>query len=139
MISAVACMALAIYFEARGEPVIGQIAVGHVILNRTLDKRFPENVCEVVFQGQTYKWKPDLPIRHRCQFSFWCDGKSDKPKNYSAYEEAVHLSRMVLNSDFADPTEGSTHYHTIEILPSWASSKTSIVRINNHIFYRWEK
>ena len=59
MISAVACMALAIYFEARGEPAIGQIAVGHVILNRTLDKRFPENVCEVVFQGQTYKWKPD--------------------------------------------------------------------------------
>ena len=139
MISAVACMALALYFEARGEPVTGQIAVGHVILNRVLDKRFPESVCEVVFQGQTYKSKPDLPIRNKCQFSFWCDGKSDKPKNYAAYQEAVYLSRMILNSDFSDPTEGSTHYHTIEILPSWASSKTSIVRINNHIFYRWEK
>ena len=139
MISAVACMALALYFEARGEPAIGQIAVGHVILNRTMDKRFPKNVCEVVFQGQTYKWKPDLPIRHRCQFSFYCDGKSDKPGNHTAHVEAVYLSKMILDSRLPDPTEGSTHYHSVAVLPSWASSKTAVVRINNHIFYRWEK
>ena len=63
MLAAVACMALALYFEARGEPVVGQIAVGHVISNRVADPRYPDTVCEVVMQGPTYSWKPDFPAR----------------------------------------------------------------------------
>ena len=139
MISAITCMAIALYFEARGEPVVGQIAVGHVIMNRASDNRYPGEICDVVTQGPTYRWKPELPIKHRCQFSFWCDGRSDEPKDKEVYGKAVFLSEQILNSDLADPTEGSTHYHATSVLPGWAKSKTSVVRIDNHIFYRWEK
>jgi|TARA_R110000822_G_scaffold61714_9_gene152364 spore germination cell wall hydrolase CwlJ-like protein len=137
MLAAVACMALALYFEARGEPVVGQIAVGHVISNRVADPRYPDTVCEVVMQGPTYSWKPDFPARHRCQFSFYCDGKSDKPKDVEAYSRAVALSRMIISGGTNDPSEGATHYHANYVLPSWASSKARVIRINDHVFYRW--
>jgi spore germination cell wall hydrolase CwlJ-like protein len=63
------CLAQNIYFEARGEPLLGKIAVGHVVLNRVADKRFPGHVCKVIQQGGNRRL-------HRCQFSWWCDGKA---------------------------------------------------------------
>jgi spore germination cell wall hydrolase CwlJ-like protein len=133
------CLALAIYFEARGEPVIGQVAVGQVVINRTADRRYPNNVCEVVKQGPTYKWTQDFPVRHRCQFSWYCDGKSDIPRDPKSFTLAVHLSAILLAGEIADPTEGATHYHASYVRPSWAAAKTQTLRIDNHIFYRWEQ
>ena len=132
------CLALAIYFEARGEPVVGQVAVGQVILNRAADHRYPNSVCAVVKQGPTYNWTQDFPVRHRCQFSWYCDGKSDTPKDLKSFALAISLSATLLAGEMADPTEGATHYHASYVLPAWASSKTKTVRINDHIFYRWE-
>ena len=66
------CMALNIYHEARGEPIEGKIAVGHVVLNRAASRRFPGQICAVVKQGGENR-------RYRCQFSWWCDGRSDRP------------------------------------------------------------
>ena len=62
MISTLACLATAIYFEARGEPTLGQIAVGQVIMSRVADPRYPDNVCDVVTEGYYYSWNPEIPI-----------------------------------------------------------------------------
>lgn len=71
MLETITCLAIAIYFEARGEPDVGQVAVGNVILNRTRDPRFPNDVCSVITQGPTHKWNQQYPIKHKCQFSFY--------------------------------------------------------------------
>ena len=75
------CLALNIYFEARSEPLDGKLAVGHVVLNRAADKRYPNKICEVVKQGGEKR-------RNKCQFSWWCDGRSDRPRDLQAWKES---------------------------------------------------
>tara|TARA_R110000803_G_scaffold38467_4_gene83234 strand:+ start:7207 stop:7632 length:426 start_codon:yes stop_codon:yes gene_type:complete len=137
MLSAIACMAVAIYFEARSEPLIGRAAVAHVIFNRVMDDRYPDSVCDVVKQGRLGSSVGPVKL-NQCQFSFYCDGESDKPTDMKAYTAAVELSQLVLNASFYDPTEGATHYHTTSVRPEWAAPMKHIVTINNHMFYRWE-
>ena len=139
LISSIICMATAIYFEARGEPLAGKIAVAHTIMNRVDDTRFPDTVCDVVTQGPTYSWKQDYPVKNKCQFSFYCDGKSDVAANQEVFEDAVTIARAVIDGSMPDLSEGATHYHATYVLPSWAASKTKTVTINNHVFYRWER
>lgn len=134
---AITCMAVAVYFEARGEPLVGQLAVAHVIINRTKDERYPGNICEVVKQGPTYKWKEGYPVRDKCQFSFYCDGKSDKPTDKDAYTLARIISFNAISGRTNDPTEGATHYHAYYVNPDWSDSKKIKIRINDHIFYYW--
>ncbi len=136
--TAITCLALNIYFEARNQSTIGQIAVAQVAMNRVIDERFPNTVCEVVRQGQTYSWNPDLPIRNRCQFSWWCDGKSDIPKDEQAYEKAMLMAVGVYMGHLDDFVDGATHYHATYVMPDWSESKQYIVRIDDHVFYRWE-
>ena len=75
MLTELACMATAIYFEARGEPMVGQVAVAQVIMSRVNDERYPDTVCDVVKQGYYYSWDKIIQIRDKSQFSFLCDGK----------------------------------------------------------------
>ena len=138
------CLALNTYHEAKNQSMIGQIAVAEVVMNRVQDKRFPNSVCEVVKQGPTRpSWedpKKEYPIKHRCQFSWYCDGKSDIPKNEKAWKKAQDYAYLVLYNRIAiDVTEGATHYHATYVRPSWAKTKTKTTRIDKHIFYRWEK
>ena len=114
------------------------MAVAQVVMNRGRDDRYPNTVCEVVKQGPTYSWKPDFPVRNRCQFSWYCDGKSDKAKEKGAWETAVMVAHGVYYGNLDDFVEGATHYHDYYVRPSWASSKTYITRIDDHIFYRWD-
>ena len=93
------CLALTIYFEARGEPDEGKIAVGHVVMNRAQNPLFPEKICGVVRQGGVK--------RYRCQFTWWCDGRSDLPRNWSAWERSKALARSVFWEDSKDPTQGA--------------------------------
>ena len=132
------CLALNVYHEAKNQSFIGQVAVAQVVMNRVKDKRYPNTVCEVVKQGQTYKWKPSFPIKNRCQFSWYCDGKSDKPMEIKAWEDAMHVANGVYNQHLDDFVEGATHYHADYVNPSWAETKTYVTRIDDHIFYRWE-
>ena len=132
------CLALNIYWEARSESIDGQYAVGAVVLNRVKDTRFPNTICEIVYQGPIYKSKPELPVRNRCQFSWYCDGKNDNPRNRTAYSVAVTIAETLLKMK-NDIIDGATHYHASYILPEWAKTKTKIIQIDNHIFYRWEK
>ena len=78
---AILCLALNVYHEAKNQPFIGQVAVAQVIMSRVYDDRYPNTVCEVVKQGYYYTWDNNKPIRDKCQFSFWCDGKPETIKD----------------------------------------------------------
>ena len=120
--------------------MIGQVATAQVVMNRVADSRYPNTVCEVVKQGPKYKGS-DVPVRHKCQFSWFCDGKSDEPKlDSKEWFKAQDYARIVLSGRIVlDVTEGATHYHATYVKPSWAKTKTRTTRIESHIFYRWEK
>lgn len=133
------CLAKNIYFEARNQSTIGQFAVGMVTINRVKDSRFPNTICGVVKQARTYK--NGFPIRNKCHFSWYCDGLSDKIRNHKAYQIAQEIAEDVLvvyESGF-DPTDGATHYHAVNVNPYWTKEKTLLGRVDDHIFYRWDK
>lgn len=128
------CLALNIYFEARNQSFEGQIAVTHVVFNRVADPQFPDNVCDVIYQARTYE--SGFPKRHQCQFSWYCDGKSDEPREQAAFLKAMRVIRYMIIFDIDDVTDGATHYHATSVFPDWAKSKKKTVQIGDHIFYR---
>ena len=146
------CMALNIYHEAKNQSVTGQIAVGLVVINRVKDNRFPDTICDVIMQGpirESWKTKknPDLndeermyyPIRNRCQFSWYCDGKDDTPREPTAWELATHIAEKLLFSrQYAGMLDGATHYHADYVSPAWRLDMTRISQVDDHIFYRWD-
>ncbi len=139
------CLAKNMYYEARNQGTAGWMAVTAVVLNRVNDDRFPNTICEVIEEGPTRKsWKDPtvkIPIKHRCQFSWYCDGLSDKPKDKTTYEFFLGISDTILSNEmpFFDITGGATHYHADYVIPAWAKTKTKTTRIDRHIFYRWER
>lgn len=122
------CLALAIYFESRGEPDAGQRAVGHVVMNRMKDDSFPGSVCEVVREG-------GQEVLHRCQFSWWCDGKSTVPANPVAWTRSMALARAIFWGFSDDPTAGALWFHAEYVDPSWNSRFVRGPQIGLHIFY----
>ncbi len=122
------CLALNVYWEARSESIPGQVAVAAVTLNRVQSPRFPANVCDVVRQGGEVR-------RHRCQFSWWCDGKKDDPLDDDAWRRATTLARLVSAGVIDDPTGGALWYHADYVTPHWATAKEKITKIGRHIFY----
>jgi len=144
------CLADNMYFEARNQSWRGIIAVGMVTLNRVSDNRFPDILCDVVKQGPTSKWwfkekGKVVPIRHRCQFSWYCDGKSDKIPQFdidlynAIFTKATRMIGAYNWGQLDDMTKGSTHYHADYVYPEWREQKTKMLQIGNHIFYRWEQ
>ena len=138
------CLALNTYHEAKNQSLVGQIATAQVVMNRVEDNRFPNTICEVVKQGPTRpSWedpKKEYPIKHRCQFSWYCDGNDDTPKNEKAGRKAEDFAFLVIYDKIKlDVTEGATHYHATYVKPSWAKTKKRTTRIEKHIFYRWER
>ena len=148
------CLALNVYYEARGSNLADMYAVSDVVLNRVRDSRYPNTICDVVYQGPTREsWKtkqdPDLPdeerkynpVRNMCQFSWYCDGKNDIPKDETGWATAQMVAGSIL---FANKhrgiTEGSTHYHATYVKPNWRNDRgmQHVGRIGSHIFYRWE-
>jgi len=131
------CMATAIYWESKSESTAGQIAVGQTILNRTQHPRFPGSVCGVVKEGRHIQ---GLPVKDRCQFSFYCDGRSDVPREPKAYEKALRLSEwLLLTKDWIpDLTDGALYYHAswMEIWPKWSQEKRRLLQIDSHVFYQ---
>ncbi len=124
----IGCLALTIYHEARGESERGKLAVGHVVMNRTRSVLFPANVCNVVRQGGQ---------RHyRCQFSWWCDGRSDRPNDQAALRESLRLAEEIYYGCTRDPTAGALWYHSTAVKPSWSKSFGVGKRIDRHVFYR---
>lgn len=138
------CIADNVYWEARNQSVEGMIAVALVTRNRVEDDRYPNTYCEVIHQGPTRRsWlNADVlvPIRDRCQFSWYCDGKSDIVPDYDGdvYDLALNIAFKIYWNEFVDFTEGATHYHAWYVQPEWADTKTITIGIGDHIFYRWE-
>ncbi len=122
------CLALTIYFEARGEPDVGKLAVGHVVMNRTQHPLFPRQVCQVVRQGGD-------KLRYRCQFTWWCDGRSDQPRDRRAWGISRALAGLVYWDYSRDPTAGALWYHADYVRPSWQDDLTRGPKIGRHVFY----
>ena len=131
MIATTMCLALTIYHEARDQPIDGQIAVAQVVINRIHNPRYPSTVCDVVQQGPV-TWHG--PVIGECQFDWWCDGKSDIPKDRRSMRRARVIAEMVLAGKLADRVNGATHYHSTSVSPEWKLK--FIARIGNHLLYR---
>lgn len=121
------CLAKNVYFEGRNQPWVGQVAIAQVTLNRVRSAAFPSTICEVVRQKK----------RNICQFSWYCDGKSDQPKDVKDYDKATDVAIQVYSGTIPDVTEGALWYHATYIRrPFWAYSMKEMVKINEHIFYK---
>ena len=131
------CLALNIYYEARSSNRADRMAVADVVINRVNHTYYPNTICEVVQQGKQHA--DGRMKRNMCQFSWYCDGKSDYPTNLDAWVEAQMIAyNMVVHNDARGITEGATHYHATYVSPEWARDFALVGRIGEHIFYRWE-
>jgi N-acetylmuramoyl-L-alanine amidase len=127
METALMCMALNIFFEARSEPIQGQIAVAEVTLNRVASDDYPNTICEVVLQEN----------KNGCSFSWWCDGKSDYPKEHNSFQTSKSLAKLMIDNGQYISVVGkdATHYHTDDIKPYWSDDMVKVEQVGKHIFY----
>ena len=129
------CLALNIYFEAAVESTAGKLAVAQVTLNRVKSKRYPSTICRVIYEG--VHTPNGFPVKNRCQFSWYCDGKMDIPNEGNARRQSQEVAEYVLkNPKMLDITDSATHYHADYIpSPRWASARDKTVKIDTHIFF----
>lgn len=120
--AALLCLATNIYFEARSEGELGQRAVAEVTLNRVASDRYPDTICDVVWDDK--------------QFSWTHDGKSDKPKDKDAWLMALWIASDMMMNDQEALGPMVQHYHSKKVSPSWAKAMKPVAAIGNHIFYR---
>ncbi len=121
------CLALAMYWEARGEGRRGMEAVGWTVLNRVESPRFPATPCAVVYEGGE---------RPGCQFSWYCDGKSDRPRDHDSWRLALQTASDLLASPGDDPTGGALFFHAAGAGTGWHTTLQRTARVGGHVFYR---
>lgn len=124
---ALTCLSRAIYWEAKGEGAADMAAVANVVVNRLGHEAFPATVCEVVTQGAE---------QGNCQFSWWCDGRSDQVQEEVSYMAAKEIARKALNRQLADRTHGALYFHHRQASPSWAEDFAKTFETGEHIFYK---
>ena len=138
------CLAKNIYFEAGVESTAGKLAVANVTINRAIHVNYPNTICGVVREGiHYYNASKDeyFPVRDRCQFSWYCDGLGDNPREGRTWESAQELAKKVLTNHYdkalIDITDGAMYYHAnwMETYPSWSKKKKIMTSIDRHIFY----
>lgn len=127
--TALMCLALNVYHETRGSPMSEGYAVSHVVLNRVAHDQWPDNVCSVVKQGYSKG-------KHKCQFSWYCDGKPDTPYEKKAWALSQMIAKDVLDGTVPDNTGGATHYHAHYVNPYWAKTLTKTVTLKTHKYYK---
>tara|TARA_R100000687_G_C6378619_1_gene131523 strand:+ start:190 stop:657 length:468 start_codon:yes stop_codon:yes gene_type:complete len=123
------CLTEAIYFEARSESHVGQLAIANVILERVRQETFPSTICDVVHQWDGY------PYRHACSFSYYCDGKKEIMYEKDALIIAMDIATLALEGAVIEDIWGATHYHTRYTRPYWVAEMFRLGAIGNHIFY----
>ncbi|MDQ2878606.1 MAG: cell wall hydrolase [Pseudomonadota bacterium] len=126
---ALQCLTAAIYYEAAREPDDGQAAVAQVVLNRVRHPAFPHTVCGVVYQGSEHAG---------CQFSFACDGSTNRAPSLAYWARAARVAALALNGRVFAPVGLATHYHTYAVTPSWNKSLVMTAAIGAHFFHRWK-
>lgn len=123
------CLAEAVYYEARGEAVKGQVAVAQVVLNRVRNPAYPSTICGVVYQNRNWL--------NACQFSFACDGQKHRVTESSHWRMAQQVAKTVSAGQIWLPEVGSsTHYHAVYVNPRWGGTMHKMAKIGLHIFYR---
>ena len=132
----VTCLVEALYFESRGESFSGQLAVATVILNRVNHPRFPNNICSVVHEG---KYWEGHPVKYRCSFSYYCDGKPEKMYDYDALASSEDVAFFVMQGGRLEGLSTSLHYHATYVNPTWNKDFKKLLQIDNHIFYGEKK
>jgi len=131
------CLIQNSYYEARNQEDEAIVGVVHVSLNRWYDSRYPDNICDVIYQSKVDRY--GRIILNQCQFSWYCDGKSDNPKDKVAYDRITKVTEKAIMLWYLnmDITDGSTHYHSIKVYPDWAPTLAYIKQLGDHKFYRW--
>ena len=127
MDEAITCLARTIYWEARGTSQEGMEAIANVVMNRLGHAGFPSTICGVVKQGHE---------QGSCQFSWWCDGKSDHAKEDEAYAIAKEIARRALNLELPDRTDGAMYFHQRKSTPSWAGEYINTAEVAGFVFYK---
>jgi len=125
------CLALNVYYESRGEPIEGQYAVAEVTMNRVADQRYPNTICEAVYQQ---KWDY-LRKRYVGAFS-WTELDDNAPPRGKSWARAVNVAELTYSGRRANVLDGAVHYHADYIRPSWSRGKKPIARIGQHLFYK---
>jgi N-acetylmuramoyl-L-alanine amidase len=125
------CLAMNVYHEARGEPLAGQFGVAEVTMNRVADSRYPDSVCEVVYQK---RWDY-LRKRHVSAFS-WTEFETVDVPEGEAWQRAVSVAEATLNGEHPEALDGAVYYHAAYIRPSWTRGKQPVAKIGRHVFYR---
>lgn len=118
----VACLAEAVYFEARGTSETSQAAVAHVVLNRAGSAEFPDSPCAVIEEG--------------CQFSYQCDGLPERMAVAEDRAAAYRTAEAVVAGDIPDPTRGALFFHAKRVEPGWFETRARTGEIGGHVFYR---
>lgn len=135
------CMALGIYYESRGEPFLGQVAVARVIMNRVKSGLFPSTYCDVIYQNNEINIDNENKIV--CQFSWVCDtsiSKDEIPKN-ATYQEIEKIARdVILENKWADVlSKDVLFFHANSVNPKWSQIYNHVTTIGNHLFYEKKK
>ena len=128
------CLVEALYHEARSESFVGMLSVANVILTRKENSNFPDTICKVVHQGKYWK---DNPVRDKCHFSYWCDGRPERFTDMAGLIKSINVAEMSLKGIQIKQTVGATHYHASYVTPGWASDPNfkSLGQIGIHVFY----
>lgn len=135
------CLSRAIYYEARSESKRGQLAVAEVVLNRVRHRLYPNNICDVVYEGTDrstgLSWRGN---RESCQFSFTCDGsEARRPPRGRQWVEAERIAAHAMMGLSTPVTGDATHYHANYVNPYWAPRLVHTETIGTHIFYRFPR
>jgi len=124
---AITCLSRTIYWETKGEGAAGMEAVANVVMNRLGHKGFPNTICGVVKQGHE---------QGACQFSWWCDGRSDDAEEDKSYAIAKEIARKALNRQLTDRTGGALYFHHRKVTPNWSNEYVRTVEVGEHVFYK---
>lgn len=124
---AIVCLSRTLYWEAKGGGKADMEAVANVVLNRMGHGGFPDTVCGVVKQGQAQK---------HCQFSWWCDGRSDQVEEKNRYDVAKEIARRALNQQLRDRTRGAMYFHDRHASPGWAKEYIRTAETDEFVFYK---
>lgn len=140
----ITCLAKNMYFEARSEGIAGVVATTQVVYNRVNSEEYPNTICEVIEQAKISQWWLKekgivKPIKNKCQFSWFCDGYSDEPKDDKTYSELFELAEQFINGEhegMIDITGGALWYHADYVHPRWANHLEVTTKVGRHIFYK---
>jgi len=124
---AITCLARTIYWEANRKDNAEMEAIANVVMNRLGHKGFPNTICGVVKQGHE---------QGACQFSWWCDGRSDDAEEDKSYAIAKEIARKALNRQLTDRTGGALYFHHRKVTPNWSNEYVRTVEVGEHVFYK---